>query len=641
MAFAGLVAGQSMILGLALNLSPPSGTTRAILHGVLALSAVVVFLLVGLPLLRGAIAALKQGRIVVEQMFLAGIFGAFGASLVSTLTGAGHIYYEVVAILLAIYTFGRLIGDRSRAAAIDAAQSLGREFDTCERLAADGSASQTAVREILAGDMILVPAGAAIAIDGIVIDGVAFVNEAALTGEPYPVVRRAGDTVLAGSHTVDGMLRIRATADGARRRLDGVLASVRAAQARPSHLEKEADRIVAWFLPAVLLVALGTFWFWTVRSGWPAGLFNALAVVLVACPCSMGLATPIGVWSALAALARRGIVASTSDLVERVAGVKMVVFDKTGTLSGEQLEMVDCVCAPGVDRGELLAAVSAIEAASSHPIAQAFRHLAPAGAAQEVQLIPGAGIRGRVNGKEWVIGNDGILADSDRELAQTLRSAIHGTSDAGQMIHVLRAGELVAVILLREMMRDSARETIRSLETAGLACAVLTGDSAESAAIHDLPNVHASLSPVGKAACLASLAAGRKTLFIGDGVNDAPALAEAHVSLSIASGSAIARDVAMGEIRDIGAVPYAIFRCRATVRAIRWNLLISGGYNVIGIVLAAAGVLHPVVAALLMMASSVTASWRALREPRIRFRLPPGGQDGYWRVLFEPDTAKA
>jgi len=641
MAFAGLVAGQSMILGLASNLSPPSGMTRTVLHGVLALSAVVVFLLVGMPLLRDAMAAARQGRIVVEQMFLAGIFGAFGASLVSTFTGAGHIYYEVVAILLAIYTFGRLIGDRSRAAAIDAAKSLGREFDTCERMAPDGSAIRTPVREILAGDMILVSAGAAIAVDGIVIDGVAFVNESALTGEPYPVVRRSGDPVLAGSHAVDGMLKIRATADGAHRRLDGVLASVRAAQARPSHLEKEADRIVAWFLPAVLLIALGTFWLWTVRSGWPAGLFNALAVVLVACPCSMGLATPIGVWSALAALARRGIVASTSDLVERLAGVKMVVFDKTGTLSGEQLEMVDCVCAPAVDRRELLEAVSSIEAVSSHPIARAFRRLAPTGAAEEVQLIPGAGICGRVEGWEWVIGNEGILPESAREAAETLRAGIHGASGGGQVIHVLCAGELVGVILLREMMRDSAHETIRALEAAGLACAILTGDSAESAALHGLSNVHAGLSPLEKATCLASLAAGRKTLFVGDGVNDAPALAEAHVSLSVASGSAIARDVAMGEIRDIGAVPYAIFRCRATVRAIRWNLLISGGYNVIGIALAAAGVLHPVAAALLMMASSVTASWRALREPRIRFRLPPGGQDGYWRVLFQPETAKA
>jgi heavy metal translocating P-type ATPase len=605
MAFAALVAGQSMILGLAVNLSPPAGSARLTLHAALAVSAIVVFLLVGLPLARAALGAAARGRIAFEQLFLMGILGAFGASVVSSLTGAGHVYYEVVAILLAIYTFGRVIGDRRRAAALEAARALGEEFDTCERVNPDGSTTRTPAREIRAGDEVLVPAGAGIPLDGIVCEGEAFVNEATLTGEPFPLAKRPGDAVLAGSHSVDGALRVRATSAGDARRLDAVLARVRVAQATPSHLEREADRIVAWFLPAVLVIAAATFWFWTARAGWTTGLFNALAVVLVACPCSMGLATPIGVWSALADLAGRGTVANTSDLVERLAAVKFAVFDKTGTLSAGRMKIVECACAPGVARETLLGEVAAIEAASDHPIARAFREFAPAGRAEDARLLPGVGIEGRVNG---VV----LRVENTRAEAAGL-----------QILRVLRDGAPAATITFRERLRGSARGVISELEAMGVACAVLTGDRAESAAAHGLANVHAGLTPIEKAERLRALSGGRPALFVGDGVNDAPALAEAHASLSIAEGSGVARDVAMGDVRDLRAIPFALARCQAAVRAIRRNLLFAAAYNFAGISLAAAGILHPVAAALLMLASSFTVSWSALRRPAVRFPALP------------------
>jgi heavy metal translocating P-type ATPase len=617
MAFAALVAGQSMVLGLAVNLSPPAGATRVALHAGLAASAIAVFLLVGLPLTRAAVGAAMRGRIAFEQLFLVGILGAFGASVVSSLTGAGHVYYEAVAILLAIYTFGRVIGDRRRAAALEAARALGEEFDMCERVEPDDSTTRTPARDIRAGDEVLVPAGAGIPIDGLVSEGEAFVNEATLTGEPFPLAKRAGDAVLAGSHSVDGALRVRATVSGAERRLDAVLARVRAAQSTPSRLEREADRIVAWFLPAVLVIAAATFCFWTARAGWAAGLFNALAVVLVACPCSMGLATPIGVWSAMADLAGRGVVANTSDLVERLAAVKLAVFDKTGTLSAGQMEIVDCVCEPGVAREVLLGEVAALETASDHPIARAFRGHAPAGRAEDARPIPGIGIEGRVNG---------VL----------LRIENTRTEAAGmQILRVLRDGAPAATITLRERLRGSAREVISELESMGVACAVLTGDRAESAAAHGLANVHAGLSPVEKAERLRALASGRPALFVGDGVNDAPVLAEAHASLSIAEGSGVARDVAMGDVRDLRGIPFALARCQAAVRAIRRNLLFAAAYNFVGISLAAAGILHPVAAALLMLVSSFTVSWSALRRPVLRF---PASPETTWH---QPEAAHA
>ncbi|MGH8046491.1 MAG: heavy metal translocating P-type ATPase [Chthoniobacterales bacterium] len=601
-AFAGLVAAQSMILGLAVNLSPPGEPSRTILHAILAVSAAGVFLLVGLPLLRAAFSAARHGRIVFEQLFLAGIFGAFAASLISTFTGKGHVYYEVVAVLLAIYTFGRILGERRRSAALDAAKKLGAEFDMCERISAAGI-TKVPVREIRPGDIVLVPAAAAISVDGAVVGGSALVNESALTGEPFPVSRRVGDTVFAGTHTLDGALQIRVT--GASRQLDVILSRIAAAQSRPSHLQREADRLVAWFLPAVFAIAGITFALWTLRAGWTTGLFNALAVILVACPCSMGLATPIGVWSALAGLARRGVITSDSDLVERLAGIDAAVFDKTGTLGEEHLDIVDFVAAPDADRAALLAEVAALEAASNHPIARAFRKHASGIVAQDVRLLPGAGIAGHVGDAKLEIRN---TPANGGDFSDQLR----GNGPASHTLHILRDGAPAGAVLLREHLRDSARQVIASLEAAGIPCAVLTGDSGNA---HGLPNTHTGLSSLEKIERMRGL--GNKVLFVGDGINDAPAMAEAHASLCIAGGSAVAQQAAMGEIRDLGELPWAIARCRATVRAIRWNLLFAACYNFAGIALAAAGLLHPVAAALLMLASSFTVSWRALREPRI------------------------
>ncbi len=613
-AFAAAVAAQSMIFSLAVNLSPPAGTPRLVIHAALALSALVVFALVGGPLLRAAI----RPRIVFEQLFLAGILSAFAASLVSTFTGIGHVYYEIVALLLAIHTFGRLIGDGRRRAALDAARLLGAEFASGERCTANGATVIVPVADIRAGDLVHVPAGGGIPVDGAVAEGIALVNEATLTGQPFPVVRRPGDAVLAGSRLVDGPLRVRASGAGGTRLLDALFARVRSARARPSRLEREADRVVAWFLPAVILVAGGTFVFWAGRDGWAVGMFNALAVLLVACPCSMGLATPIGVWSALGDLTRKGIVPATSDLVERMAAVRQVVFDKTGTLGEERLEIVDLVCAPGIPRSALLDEVAAIEAASSHPVARSFRRAVPF-EAENLENIAGVGVEGRVNGVRLRVGNASVLAPDHEAPAAALRPALVATA-ATREIYIVREGALAGIALLRERLREATRGVIADLEDAGVRCIVLTGD----ATAHDLARAETGLSPLEKAARVRALADDGPVLFVGDGVNDAAAMAESHVSLAMADGSACAREIASGEIRDLRAIPYGLARSRHAVRTIRRNLLFAAAYNIVGIALAAAGILHPIAAALLMLASSFTVSWRALRRSECALAAAPG-----------------
>ncbi len=614
---AALLAGQAMTFSLAVNLSPVAGTTRWVIHGILAASAVGVFLLAGMPILRESWAAARSGRIVFEQLFLAGIIGAFAASVHSSLTGEGHIYYEVVAVLVAIYTFGTLLARRRQDALRESIARLGAAFDTCERVTCCGKHERVPVDDIAPGDIVIAGAGEGIPVDGTVEDGAALVSEAALTGEPYPAVKRAGDTVLAGSRVEDSALRITATSRGRSRRLDALLRSVEQARRNPARIQREADRLVAWFLPLVMIIAALTAAAWTWHSGWVTGVFNGLAVLLVACPCSMGLATPVAIWSALAALAKRGLFARESDAIENLASADTAVFDKTGTLSESDARLVDFVTTPGTDRAQILAGIAAVQSGSTHPIARAFR--ASAGdhpVATAIRVIPGTGLEGRLpDGTELQIGNERLLDTTDDPAP--LRKLLTADPRGAHEIFVRRGGKLCGLAILRESLRDSARTAMEQMKSLGIRTIVMTGDREENAARFGFDECLAGLAPDAKLREVENLlGAGLRVLFVGDGINDAPAMAAATASIAMAGGSELPRETASIELNghDLRAVPQAIALCRATVRAIRRNLAFATCYNIVGIGLAAAGILHPIAAALIMLVSSLTVTWRVLRE---------------------------
>jgi len=616
---AGLLAAQAMIFSLAINLSPVDGTAHAVIHSALALSAIGVFLLAGLPILRASWQALREGRIVFEQFFLAGILGAFAASVHSSLTGQGHVYYEIVAVLVAIYTFGTLLARRRRDALRQSIEKLGAAFDLCERVTCGGARETVRVDEIIPGDTVLVGPGGGIPIDGTVAEGVALVDEAPLTGEPFPVVKRAGDTVMAGSRVEDSTLRLTAVSRGRSRRLDALLAAVDEARRHPGRLQREADRLVAWFLPTVLIVAALTTLGWSLQSGWIVGVFNGLAVLLIACPCAMGLATPVAIWAALASLAKRGLFARGGEAIETLAAIDTAVFDKTGTLSESDARLVDFVTVPGLDRGQLLREVAAVQTGSQHPVARALRGAPGPGhplLAGDIRILPGTGIEGRLpDGTVLQIGNERLLTEPDQP--STVRDLLATTDSHGHEIFVRRDGRLVGLALLRESLRDSARAALTELQHLGVRTLVMTGDREENAVRFGFDECLAGLTPDGKREAVERLqAAGRRVLFIGDGINDAPAMAAAETSIALAGGSELPRETAALELngQDLRTIPQSIALCRATVRAIRRNIAFAACYNIVGISLAAAGLLHPVVAALIMLVSSLTVTWRVLRD---------------------------
>jgi heavy metal translocating P-type ATPase len=614
-----LVAGQGMIFGLALNLHDDvPEAVRDFVQNLILAGTLVVTALLGGPLLRAARADLRRGRVTTEALFVVTLVGALAASLQAHLTGRGSIYYEVVSVLLVVYTVGKLVGARARAAAVAGSRAWAGQLDTARLVDEKGRTRVVPVAEVLPGDVAEVYPGESVPVDGVVRAGVGFVSEAPVSGEPFPVVRRPGDRVLAGAAAYDATFHVEATAAGTARQVDRLLAAVEAARDKPVSFQGQADRLAAAFLPLVVLTALGTFGYWALLTpaGWEAGLFNALSVLLVACPCALGLATPVVVWSALGRLAERGLVVRSGDTVERLAEVDRVLFDKTGTLTDDRFALVDVVVADGWDRATVLGWVAAVEAHSRHPVARAFAGL-PAGAEVRVtalRAVPGCGVEAEVEtpGRRHAvrIGRPGWVGGTPSPAGEGLIAA------AGQRVAVSIDGQVAAVAVVAERLRDAAPAALAEFARLGLPVEVLTGDAPGRAEALGLPPARAGLLPDDKRRHVEELTAGGgKPLVVGDGINDAAALAAAHVGVALSSGTDLAVGAADATFyhADLRVLPWAVELSRAAVLAVRRNLLRAVAYNLVGMALAAGGVLHPVVAALLMVASSLSLLFSATR----------------------------
>jgi heavy metal translocating P-type ATPase len=632
-----LVVGQAMVFSLAVNLTPPEGAAYWILHGGLIASALGVLVFLGGDLVGGAWMALRQRRGSIDLLFLVTLAGAFGGSLVATFTRTGAVYYEVVAILVVVHTTGRMLGARSRLAALRAVDQTRERFETCDVRRPDGARVRRAVGALMADDVVVVAPGGPVGVDGEIVAGRGYVQETSMTGEWRPASRGPGDRVLAGTYSVDGSFEIRPAAGP--RRLDGVLAAVADARLAPSELQRQADRLVAWFLPVVAAVSLATFGFWIGRGPWDRALFNAMAVLLVACPCAMGLATPVAVWGGLARLAAFGLVARTGDFLDALARCDVVCLDKTGTLSTETLAVRAWRTEPGFQAREpwLRAVVAAVEEGLTHPIAAALRpechplsdkrpraregsdpnacHLIDdkRPEVRERRIEPGLGV------VAWVAEGAGPPLEvrvGEWELGGTGAGARATARAAGREVYVFVGGAPAATIELAESWREGLDAALADLAALGIEVEVLTGDP--TAAPDGFPGaaVRAGLTPADKLARVRTLlASGRWVAFLGDGVNDAAAMSAAQASIAMGTGADLARAAAMAVYAggDLRFLPRAIRLARRSRRSIRVNLRFAAGYNAVGMALAAAGWLHPVVAALLMVGSSAFVSFNALR----------------------------
>jgi cation transport ATPase len=666
------VAAQAMVFSLAINLSEIGGWAYAVVHGILIASALGSLVFLGGDLLRSACESVRERKISIDLLFLVTLGGAFAGSLVSTFTRTGAVYYEVVAILIVVHTVGKLLGARSRLAALGAVDETREQFEFCDVVQPDRSVTRMRVSAVAVGTIVRVAPGGAIAADGEIVSGRGYVQETSMTGEWRPVPRGPGDAVLAGTFSVDGSFDLRVA--GGPRRLDSILDTVSKARLAPSRLQQQADRLMAWFLPLVISMSVATFGFWLAHGPWDRALFNAMAVLLVACPCAMGLATPLAVWGGLARLAKFGLLARSGDFLDVLSRVNLLCIDKTGTLSEGTLSVKAWRIEPAFREGEawLKAAVAAVEQGLAHPVAEALRGRCHAirdtfskgTEVWERRIVPGLGVVAEVEAEG---GHRVLLAIGEADLGHTLT----GSSDTeiavfapgeghdkghvlrdtamGRMVHIFVDGELVAMVELEERWRAGLTETFDELHGLGVEIEVLSGDSAAATALADQigPSnkpfdgwnklrykpydkdglcgervnvaVFGGMTPAQKLARVEELAAADRTiLFVGDGLNDAAAMSAAQGSIVMRGGAELARASAMAVFvgDDLRLLPRAIGVARAARRSVRTNLLFAAAYNVVGMALAAAGMLHPVAAALLMLGSSVFVSINALRAGR-------------------------
>ena len=597
------------------------------------------------PFHRAALRNARHGALTMDTLVSLGITAACGWSVYAMffldsggtrVSGAaellhasgGGIYLEVAASVTTFLLAGRFFEARARRSAGDAMRELAATGarDVCV-LAADGSERRVPVAQLRAGDTFVVRPGEKIAADGPVLFGQSAVDRSMMTGESVPAEVAEGDNVVGGTVALSGRLIVRAVKVGADTQLAQLIRLVEQAQAQKAAIQRLADRISGVFVPAVLALAAATLAGW-LAAGSPAerAFSAALAVLIIACPCALGLATPAALVVACGRGARLGIFIKGYQALESSRSIDTVVLDKTGTVTTGRMSLTGLLPAAGTSRAELLRRAGSVEQASEHAVAAAVSAAARAEAgdlppAAGFAALPGLGARGTVAGTRVVVGREKLLRDLGIAIPAALAAQAARWEQAG-CTTVLAGwdGEARGVLAVADTIKPSAAPAVAELRRLGLRCVLLTGDNEATAraigALAGVDEVIAGALPAEKAAYISRLrAGGRSVAMVGDGVNDAPALAAASLGLALGSGTDVAISAAdLILLRDdLIAVPESIRLARGTFRTIRRNLAWAFGYNVAAIPLAAAGFLDPLIAAAAMTLSSAFVVWSSLR----------------------------
>lgn len=612
---AAFLAGNSIVATVVANVGEMAAPTRGHLQTGLLVATLLVALLLAPQLGRNVAGNLRRRELSTDLLFVLGWTGSLGFSLVAYLRGTSPVYFEVCSVLMVIYCVGSLVKRTAQRRVLTELDAWSPEAQLCRRVDAEGRLVQVPVASIRVGDLVQVPAGAAVPVDGVVREGEAFVREASMTGEPHLRGVGVDDHVLASAVLIDAALRIEATAHGAERQVDRVRSVLEAARNAPSRWQTQAERVARVFTPAVAVLALLTFAAWAFISGPSTALMVALSVLLVACPCAFGFATPVSIWVTLSRLAGSSLVVQRADAIERLARVDTVIFDKTGTLTALRPEIHELMVRKGqpFTRETILALASSVEAHSHHPIASVFVSSgAPVRPALLTESIPAVGVRGRV---EW----DGAQLEVEVGRLERLHRPccdadflleVRSREGAGQQALAIRIdGQLVAVALIEEVPIDSFGEGLLRLKKLGVDVKVYSGDSGSRVDGLGVPDASGAMTPDDKAREVRALrAAGREVLFVGDGVNDVRAMADATASMAVADGAGMALESAdiVWHGGDLRSVEASLVIARRSVARLRRALLFAVTYNSLGMILAMLGWLHPVAAVLLMTVSSLT-----------------------------------
>ena len=595
----------------------------------------------GLRFFVKGIPALLRGAPDMNALVSLGAGAAWLFSVVATFlpaalpAGTAYVYYEAAGVIVTLILLGRYLEARAKGETSEAIRKLaGLQAKTALRLR-DGSETEVPIAELQPGDIIRVRPGEKIAVDGEIVEGSSYVDESMISGEAIPVTKGVGAEVIGGTINKTGSFSFRATKVGSQTLLAQIIRMVEAAQGAKLPIQALVDKVTAWFVPAVIAIATLTFIAWLLLGPSPAltfALVNAVAVLIIACPCAMGLATPTSIMVATGRAAELGVLFRRGDALQGLRDVKIVAFDKTGTLTQGEPAVTDIETAPGFSENEVLALLASVEARSEHPLATAVvkaareRKLAiPPAAAFEA--IPGRGAFALVDGRKVAIGSARWMAEQGIDAGALAARAEALGEQAKTPLFAAVDGRIAAVIAVADPIKPTAKAAVAALKALGLEVAMVTGDARRTAqaiaARLGIETIEAEVLPDGKAEIVQRLAAkGGKIAFVGDGINDAPALATADVGIAIGTGTDVAIESAAVVLMagDPNGVVKAIGLSRATMRNIGQNLFWAFAYN-IALIPVAAGALYavngtllsPMLAAGAMALSSVFVVTNALR----------------------------
>ncbi len=590
-----------------------------------ALATFVLFV-PGWRFFRIGVPALLRGAPEMNSLVALGAGAAWLYSTVVTFApqllppGTRNVYFESAAVIVTLILVGRLLEALAKGRTGEAIQRLVRQQPRTARVERHGTPADIDVAEVRVGDIIVVRPGEKIAVDGTVIDGEAHVDESMLSGEPLPVTKAAGGSVTGGTINTSGSIRFRATRVGSDTVLAQIIRMVEDAQAGKLPIQQVVDRVTFWFVPAVILVALVTFAAWTIWGGSLSyALVNAVAVLIIACPCAMGLATPTAIMVGTGRAAELGVLFRRGEALQQLQRADIVAFDKTGTLTVGKPALTDILLDDDFEHDEVLALVAAAESRSEHPIATAIVAAAEqAGLAippvDGFESLPGRGIAATVGGRRVQVGSTRLLEGLD---LGDFRTTVEQVTQAGRTaVFVAINGKPAAAIVVADVVKPHSAEAIAALHRLGVKTAMISGDDRRTATAIarelGIDEVRAEVLPADKAEVVRGLRSnGRTIAYVGDGINDAPALAEADVGIAVGNGTDVAIESA--DVVLVGGDPRgvldAITVSRATMRNIHENLFWAFGYNVL-LIPVAAGLLYPAFGLLLspMLAAGAMAA---------------------------------